>query len=254
MYLESDLNRPPAAMRSACQQHLHLHLNMLQELGHTLPAQSRVLDFGCGSGEMVSAYRAAGHDAFGCDIVIDQETPELRRIRSDDLRIPFDDDTFDFVFSDQVFEHVTDPARAACEIWRVLKPGGVSLHIFPSKLKPIESHVFVPLAGAIQSYTWLLLWSFLGVRNQFQQGMKSTEVARLNYEFLKTDTHYLNRAEILRAFSSCIGSVKFAEAAMIKHTYGKARYLYPLLKFAPPVARLYSAFYCRVVFAQKQAT
>ena len=254
MCVESDLNRPRPTKRSASQQHLQLHLNILQELGHPLHAQSRVLDFGCGSGEMVSAYRAAGYQAFGCDIVVDRETPELRRIRSEDLRIPFDDGTFDFVFSDQVFEHVADPERAACEIWRVLKPGGVSLHIFPSKLKPIESHVFVPLAGAIQSFTWLLFWSFLGIRNQFQQGKKPNEVARLNYDFLKKNTRYLSRAQIVRAFSCSFANLKFAEAAMIKHTYGKARHLYPLLKFALPVARLYSAFYCRVVFAQKHAT
>ena len=240
-------------MLTISERHLRLHANILQELKQPLQPQSRVLDFGCGSGEMVSTYRADGYEAFGCDIVLDQETPVLRRIRWDDLRIPFEDHSFDFVFSDQVFEHVTDPERAVSEIWRVLRPGGVCLHIFPSKLKPVESHVFVPLAGAMQNYYWLLLWSLLGVRNQFQQGKRPDEVARLNYEFLKKNTHYLNRAEIVRAFSSCFAKVTFAEAAMIKHTYGKARYLYPIVKIVPPVARLYSALYCRVVFAQKQA-
>ena len=39
-------------------------------------------------------------------------------------RLPFQDDTFDFVYSLAVFEHLHSPWIAAGEIWRVLKPGG----------------------------------------------------------------------------------------------------------------------------------
>jgi SAM-dependent methyltransferase len=38
--------------------------------------------------------------------------------------LPFRDDVFDRVFAFNVFEHLTDPKKAAREILRVLKPGG----------------------------------------------------------------------------------------------------------------------------------
>ena len=43
--------------------------------------------------------------------------------------LPFRDDTFDRVFAFNVFEHLTDPKKAAEEIHRVLRPGGaVAIH------------------------------------------------------------------------------------------------------------------------------
>ena len=48
----------------------------------------------------------------------------LRVISENPYRIPFDDNTFDIVFSDQVFEHVQDYPTAISEIKRVLKPTG----------------------------------------------------------------------------------------------------------------------------------
>ena len=45
------------------------------------------------------------------------------------LDLPFADQEFDYVVSDQVFEHIEgDPFRAMAETIRVLKPGGVLVH------------------------------------------------------------------------------------------------------------------------------
>ena len=44
----------------------------------------------------------------------------------------FDDNTFDFVISNQVFEHIRYPLDSYKEIARVLKPGGI-LCYFPNK-------------------------------------------------------------------------------------------------------------------------
>ena len=50
---------------------------------------------------------------------------ERAEMLCDAQQIPFEDETFDAVVAQAVLEHVTDPQRAAAEIWRVLKPGGL---------------------------------------------------------------------------------------------------------------------------------
>ena len=45
------------------------------------------------------------------------------------LNLPFPDNEFDFVVSDQVLEHVGgDPFQAVAETQRILKPGGIAVH------------------------------------------------------------------------------------------------------------------------------
>jgi SAM-dependent methyltransferase len=48
-------------------------------------------------------------------------------------RIPYEDDRFDVVFSDNVLEHLYEPEEAFREVARVLKPGGVFLFKTPNK-------------------------------------------------------------------------------------------------------------------------
>ena len=51
--------------------------------------------------------------------------------------LPFRDSSFDRVFAFNVFEHLRDPARAAREILRVLKPGG-ALALHTAFLQPLH--------------------------------------------------------------------------------------------------------------------
>jgi len=47
----------------------------------------------------------------------------------DMLDLKYPNDSFDFVLSDQVLEHVAgDPAQAINESWRVLRQGGIAVH------------------------------------------------------------------------------------------------------------------------------
>ena len=101
--------------------------------------------------------RAAGYEAYGVDIVWPGVHPycylyalgfgggELRTY-DEGGRLPFDDDMFDVVVSNQVFEHVVPIERSVEEIERVLKPGGVHYHHFPSRTVLREGHIEVLLA------------------------------------------------------------------------------------------------------------
>ena len=97
-------------------------LNTLRDLGVAPAEGRRSLDFGCGAGEKVSYLLDLGFDAYGCDItegatlMKDTVLPvgliggneKLKAIPLDPYRLPFADDFFDIVISDQVFEHVQD--------------------------------------------------------------------------------------------------------------------------------------------------
>ena len=232
--------------------HFTLHQAILGEFGVVLPAGAKVLDFGCGKGAMVEEYAQHGFAGYGCDPRLSDETDTLRQMKAPDYRIPFPDNTFAFVFSDQVMEHVQDHAAASAEIYRVLQPGGISLHLFPSRWKPLESHVLVPFAGVWQNRAWLSLWAYLGVRTSAHRGQSAREISAKNYEYLNTRTNYLSKEELLHAFGKQFGAVTFAEPELLKHTYGGARKLAALAQRIGLIAPLYAAFYSRAIFLRKR--
>ena len=112
--------------------------------------------------------------------------------------MPFPDDYFDFVNTDQVVEHVQNHGAFFKELHRVLKPGAISLHIFPPKFIPIEPHVYVPFAGLIRDGWWLWLWAALGVRKQEQKNMPLKQVVQDNREYLLKKTNYLTVRQLTR--------------------------------------------------------
>jgi len=228
-----------------------LHGALLREFGFELTPACRVLDFGCGDGTLVREYRNAHFEAFGVDIVLRNSEPFLFPIHADSYRIPFDDRTFDFVFSNYVVEHVRNLSASAAEIFRVLKPGGVSLHFLPPKATPIEPHVFVPFATVVKGRPWLTLWALLGIRNAHTRGMSALAAARSNFEFLRDETFYRTKRELRASFSGPFPEPVFADMEMLKHSYAKARYLYPLAKRVPLLASCYGTFLNRCLFVRR---
>ena len=95
-----------------------------------LPAGGRLLDVGCGTGALVLAARAAGHEAIGVEP--DPEMAALAGSRTGEEvvvaglpELPYADDGFDAVVAGFVLNHVDDPRAGARELARVAAPGGV---------------------------------------------------------------------------------------------------------------------------------
>jgi SAM-dependent methyltransferase len=105
---------------------------------HHLSPAARILDFGAGRGNVVQM-RFKGEVAWVAGVDLDQAVlrnqnlDEARVIDPESGRIPFEDDTFDVVISDNVLEHVDDPVAVFGELNRVLKPGGVFLGKTPNR-------------------------------------------------------------------------------------------------------------------------
>jgi SAM-dependent methyltransferase len=133
----------------------------------------RVLDYGCGSGQLVAVLRRAGIDAVGCDVYYEggsDPTGEIGRIRDELLRsgairhipeegdLPFDPGAFDVIVANQVFENVRDLPVTLARVRRVLKPDGRMLLHFPSLEVIREGHIGIPFAH------WLRLGSSFRLR------------------------------------------------------------------------------------------
>ena len=96
----------------------------------------KVLDCGCGPGAisvgLAEAVGPAGH-VTGVDFGESQiavakarSTPNLTFRVGSVYELPFEDSTFDLVFSHALFEHLADAIRGVTEIRRILRPGGLA--------------------------------------------------------------------------------------------------------------------------------
>jgi ubiquinone/menaquinone biosynthesis C-methylase UbiE len=232
-------------------------LETVKSMKHELNQNSVILDFGCGNGNSVYQLRKYGFSALGCDFQFKsgdhveelENSQYIRIIQKSPYRLPFEDDSFDLVFSMQVFEHVQDYQSTLAEIHRVLKPGGASLHIFPSRYRVIESHVFVPFASLFQQYWWLWLWAKLGIRTQYQTQMSAQEVAISNQQYLHHNTNYYNKKQIKDFVCEYFDDCRFCELEAAK--YSRLGNYYGVVKNIPFLSDILSTFQTRVIYFQK---
>ena len=63
--------------------------------------------------------------------LLDMKNVELTEVdypEVDMQNLPYRDNSFDFVISDQVIEHLEDPKKAIEDSYRVLNKGGIAIH------------------------------------------------------------------------------------------------------------------------------
>ncbi len=58
----------------------------------------------------------------------------LADVKADICNLPFEDNAYDVIFCNHVLEHIPDDTKAMQELYRVLKPGGVSIFQIPQDL------------------------------------------------------------------------------------------------------------------------
>lgn len=99
-----------------------------------LPARGRILDFGAGPGQQSLRLRQIGFDVEAVDIAdSDYRMQRVFPVHIYDGKVlPFPDHHFDAVVSSNVLEHVPDLRPALQELSRVMKPGGLMVHVMPT--------------------------------------------------------------------------------------------------------------------------
>jgi len=191
-------------------------------------SKGRILDYGCGAGDIVAEGRNQRLDIYGVESFYEGgNTRELVREKGllgnavkelDGDLIPFPDNSFDLVVSNQVVEHISNLQSVLKEIHRVLKPGAVLLCLFPSKGVIREGHCGIPMIHWFPKYShyryyWILLFRKLGLG--YHKGDKSPQ--QWSYDFLDwldKFTFYRSYREIRGAFS-----VYFSSLCHIENDY-----------------------------------
>ena len=112
---------------------MRMYEKLAQELAGRRPG--RLLDWGCGFGQVSALLDALGVDVVAYDVRPGLDAPTTERLErfpqieahlsSDPVVLPFASGAFDTVLSCGVLEHVEDSDGSLDEIRRVLRPGGM---------------------------------------------------------------------------------------------------------------------------------
>jgi SAM-dependent methyltransferase len=217
------------------------HAHILRVLNSELAVRAadgselRILDAGCGDGELLS-YLASCLPAlnprlrfafYGFDLTDPGvQRPQflertMLRLRSEfpeyDWRErlagitansawPYEDGFFDVVLSNQVLEHVADHDLFLAETWRTLREGAFSVHLFPLKHYLYEGHLNLPLVHRIADHS--LLKSYIRTMSRLGfgkyrshargEGVSLEEYVERHADYMHHFTNYLSGAELLR--------------------------------------------------------
>jgi SAM-dependent methyltransferase len=115
----------------------HLESIRTYELGlvlSMLPRGGRILEIGAGTGWQAKTLETCGFEV--CAIDLPTSNYSGNRVwpitEYDGKHIPYEDRSFDIVFSSNVLEHIPHVYEFQAEILRVLKPDGYAVHVLPS--------------------------------------------------------------------------------------------------------------------------
>lgn len=113
-------------------------------------SSSKILDVGCGKGLIAKNLSKYCKEIISIDVEdkrLDREGYKFELVK--DERLPFKDNSFDVIISNQVIEHVNNQDVHIYEIHRVLKKYGICYLATPNKYWPIEPHYYLPFLGML---------------------------------------------------------------------------------------------------------
>lgn len=219
----------------------------------------RLLEIGSKSGHFLKECCNAGFEAVGTEVSqshiakIKNVFPDVEIWQNEIDSLPFESDSFDYVVSFQVLEHMSNPREMLRECRRVLKPGGYMYHICPNYNSFYEGHyktVWFPFLRTRSGRAYLKL---LGRSpKSFGNGIYPTRYERIR-TYLQSDSRLIlqsmGKTEFVRSFTP-----EQIQKVDQKTIQAALRLLYQLRFVSLPVLRLIAitrTYYPLTVVAQK---
>lgn len=170
-----------------------------------------VLVAGCGNGaEARRIHQLTKATVIGCDIREKpptgwEETNGLRFLRADVTRLPFREETFDYVFYHHVIEHVSDPMESLKQLHSVLKSDGYLYIGTPNR------HRIVGYIGST-SATWKqkVLWNIADMKARLRGRFRNELGAHAGF----------TRAELEDMLRERFGQITWLTADYLRFKYG----------------------------------
>jgi len=136
--------------------HHFLRLRDLRQIisEERLDRRFRVLELGAGDGVQTTALRELFDEVTPTDPTPFGDVDGM--VVADAADLPFEDDSFDLIFSSNVLEHVKRLDDAFAEMKRVLAPGGIMIHSMPTGTWKIVQLVGRPFASALKVFRRLI--------------------------------------------------------------------------------------------------
>ena len=99
-------------------------------------SSARILEIGCGCGNVSSFLAKKGYKVVGCDYSYDaikKAWPGFERVQADASKVPFRDNSFDIVGLFDILEHFSDDIMLLKEALKVLKKSGIIVVTVPAR-------------------------------------------------------------------------------------------------------------------------
>jgi SAM-dependent methyltransferase len=131
---------------------------VLDFFGDALPG--RILDVPSGYGAFSQLLKVRGHADIECLDIIPEAEFQLANVNYQQYdaanRLPYPDNTFDYVFSLEGIEHFDSPFPFVIELCRVLKPGG-KLYLSTPNTFSVDARIKYLLSGYFPRFRPLML-------------------------------------------------------------------------------------------------
>jgi SAM-dependent methyltransferase len=125
--------------------------SIIEDFSVKEPSTCIGLDIGCSAGINTNFLGAGMKDAIGIEIDADalkfgysHRKPNVHFLIGDAIHLPFNNEIFDIVICNHVYEHVPDASILMNEIFRILKPGGFCYFGAANRFVIIEPHYQLP--------------------------------------------------------------------------------------------------------------
>jgi 2-polyprenyl-3-methyl-5-hydroxy-6-metoxy-1,4-benzoquinol methylase len=181
-----------------------------------IPAQEKLLDIGCGNGDIVWYLKQKGKNITGIDIEFKEgkytegllNRGEILMISTKGSRLevkesnneykwPIESGSVALAFSSSVIEHVANIDEFAQENARVLKKGGIVFHYYPSRTAILEAHTGILFGGILQNRLYYKIACKLG--KTYQQFSNDPQKC---LEYIKNYTYYRSNENLRRIFEN----------------------------------------------------